>query len=266
MRLKSIRGLKTLGALRLSQGVALLKGAKSRGHQATTDLYHRFQNEGYWKGLYRQYQANATEVDPSPALKVVDDTPAQLNVPEELNSLRVSWERMVDMVLTVDAGNAKATANVTLRGSATPILNEIPITTLIFLEKELVNLRSMVSAMPVLSPTEKWDNDDDPRFHRTALRSSDRTSKQPINHVLAPATDHHPAQVQVLQSDVVIGTYATQHISGAVTIAQRRACLARIESLLEAVKIAREEGNTKEIADQHQAAAIFNHVFGDMMD
>jgi len=59
----------------------------------------------------------------------------------------------------------------------------------------------------------------------------------------------------------VIGDYTTVRFSGAITKARRDELVARVDTLLRAVKFAREEANTHEVVDQTVGKTIFDYIF-----
>lgn len=130
-------------------------------------------------------------------------------------------------------------------------------TYLLFLEKRLTDLRTMLAAVPTLDPSESWEYDTHTDTFRSAPVQTTRTKKIPRNHVLAEATDRHPAQVQVYQEDVVVGYWTKVAFSGAVTAARRNELLARTDKLIDAVKKAREQANTAEVEQQYIGHALF---------
>jgi hypothetical protein len=88
-----------------------------------------------------------------------------------------------------------------------------------------------------------------------------RTRKVPRNLVKAVATDKHPAQVEVYYEDVTVGTWSTTKYSGAMDPVTRTAVLARIEKVLHAVKVAREDANTTPVADMKIGETVFGYLF-----
>ncbi|MEV0352079.1 hypothetical protein AB0H88_40475 [Nonomuraea sp. NPDC050680] len=101
--------------------------------------------------------------------------------------------RLFDVTATKDWTNATAKADVVVDGET--LISGAPVTYLLFLEKQLVDLHTFVSKLPTLDPAETWSFDDNAETWRTEPVKTTRTKKVPRNHVLAEATDKHPAQV-----------------------------------------------------------------------
>ena len=143
------------------------------------------------------------------------------------------------------------------------IVSQVPVSYLLFLEKQLTDIHTFVAKLPVLDPSVNWTFNDAAGYYAAdAVQKPTPTNKVPRNHVLAEATEKHPAQVQVYYEDVTVGTWTTVKFSGALPATEVRAILDRVTKLREAVKMAREEANGTEVADQHLATAILGHLFG----
>jgi hypothetical protein len=63
------------------------------------------------------------------------------------------------------------------------------------------------------------------------------------NIILYEATKEHPAQVELISYDVIIGTWSTTRSSGKITPAEKHLMLERAGELLVAVKKARAKAN-----------------------
>ena len=79
--------------------------------------------------------------------------------------------------------------------------------------------------------------------------------------MLYDATEHHPAQTQLISEDVVVGTWTTVKQSGAMPAPMKKRVLKRIETLANAVKFAREQANSIEADDQKVGKEVFDYLF-----
>ncbi len=79
--------------------------------------------------------------------------------------------------------------------------------------------------------------------------------------VKAQATDKHPAQVDVVHEDRVVGLWHTTKRSGAVPASRVRQLLSRVEKFQRAVKIAREGANMAEAPKVDVGRGIFDYLF-----
>lgn len=81
--------------------------------------------------------------------------------------------------------------------------------------------------------------------------------------VLYDATEHHPAQTQMITDDMVIGHWTTVKFSGALPRPVKKRMLDRIGTLQDAAKFARVQANSMEAKDQRVGAKVLRYVFGD---
>jgi len=81
-----------------------------------------------------------------------------------------------------------------------------------------------------------------------------------MHHVLAEATDHHPAQVTVWHEDVIVGTWTTTKLSGALPASRVAELLGRVTALHDAVRHAREEANCAPARDVKIGKLILDYV------
>nr|WP_218006281.1 hypothetical protein [Nocardia takedensis] len=137
----------------------------------------------------------------------------------------------------------------------------MPVSYLLFLEKQLNELHGFVKKLPVLDAAEAWSFDDSSDTWRTDAVRTLRTKKVPRNHVKAEATEKHPAQVEVYYEDIAIGHWTTVKFSGALPARRVNELAERIEKLAQAVKFAREEANGTEITDRKAGEVIFGYLF-----
>jgi hypothetical protein len=142
-----------------------------------------------------------------------------------------------------------------------PLLRDVPVTYLLFLEKQLVDLHTFVKKLPVLDASETWALDPSADCFATEPVQTVKTKKVPRNHVKAEATDKHPAQVEVYHEDVVVGYWKTVKFSGALPAKRVNELLDRVERLQQAVKFAREEANNQAVEEQKVGRTVLSYLF-----
>ena len=240
---------------RLSQVIAVEKGVKSDAQRHFTDLHHLVQRPVPLAGIARVYQPKDDDGDQLPP----ESTQVQVRADDVLGQVNEILTRLFDVVATKDLTNCFAKAAVVVNGET--ILRDVPATTLLFLEKQLADLHTFVTKLPVLDPAEKWMFDPARNCHATEAAKTTRTKKVPRNHVLSEATEHHPAQVTVFNEDIIVGTWTTVKLSGALPASRVTELANRVTALREAVKHAREEANYTEVRDSKIGKQIFDHLF-----
>lgn len=244
---------------KLNQIIAIENGEKARSNKATAPLFHALDKDTIlFVGLTRTYEP-------------VDETGEQL--PEE--SVRVkatvndiiemfvkNCSRLLDVSATKDMSNTTAFADVVV-GDQT-IIAKAPVTFLLPFEKFLSQeVRGLVETMPVLDPAQDWSESNSERqgIYETPVVRRHRTKK--VNKVLelSPATDKHPAQVQLVAEDVLAGYWNEKKFSGAVPASRKAELVERVEDLIAAVKFAREKANDTEVTDLKVGEAVFGYLF-----
>jgi hypothetical protein len=242
---------------KLSQIIAVEKGVKSDATRRVTDLHRDVQKQPLLSGISRSYKPRDDEGDKLPP----ESTRVQVRADDVLAEVAGILTRLFDVTLTKDAANCKAAADVVVGGRS--LLKAVPVTYLLFLEKQLTDVHTFVAKLPLLDPAEEWEDGIDPVSGCRATKPAQtvRSKKIPRNHVVAEATKEHPAQVQTYTEDVPVGDWTTVKFSGALPAARVRLLLDRVEELQRAVKYAREEANATEVADRNAGEVIFGYLF-----
>ena len=154
-------------------------------------------------------------------------------------------------------------ATAPLRVEGLELAAEVPVTFLLFLEKQLTDLRTFVDKLPVLDGNETWYDDPNTGLYRTDAVQTHRTKKVQKPLVLYPATPEHPAQTQLVTEDIVAGYWNTVKHSGAIQAPRKVVMAERVEKLLRAVKEAREAANgIEEVAVPNIGEVVLEYVFG----
>lgn len=249
----------TVRASKLNQIIAVRSGVKTDTEQALTQLYHSIQRVELLKGLARTYRPQNEDDFVYPA----ESTQVLIKCPDILDETAAILTRLFDVTAQMDWTNTEATGdvNILVNGKQVTLLADVPVTYLMFLEKALVNIETLVRKLPVLDPTESWTFDPAVNVYRTAPVGTVKTLKVRRNHVKAEATDKHPAQVEVFTEDIPVGTWSTVKYSGALPATRVKILLDRTTALLEAVKFAREQANEVEVKNVRPGRVVFDYLF-----
>lgn len=244
--------------MKLSQFIATEKGIKSRAFSRVDDLYKTIQKADLFNGLSRHYRPKDEQGERLPSEgKVV-----QKRVKDILGVLRLEMSEMLDVTHAVARGNQLARGNVTVNGQL--LLKDVPATTLLTLEKQLVNLRTFADNLPTLAIDETWHPDVNSGLYKTEVTQTTRTQKIQEPLVAVAATEHHPAQVVLVGKDVIAGFWDLTKYSAAMPVPQKEALVRRIDVLLVAVKQAREAANNIEVPPADGIGApVFDYLFGE---
>ncbi|OHV46700.1 hypothetical protein [Pseudofrankia sp. BMG5.36] len=240
---------------KLNQIIAIEKGVKARAAREFADLQGSTQKDALLAGISRTYQPRDEDGDQLPA----EGTKVQVRVEEVLTQLSAVLTRLFDVVATKDIANRTATADVAVDGAT--LLRDVPVTYLLFLEKQLADLQAFLGKLPVLDPAEDWAWDPAAGVYRTPTTKTVRSRKVPKVLVKYEATEHHPAQTEVFTVDEPVGEWSTVKFSGALPADRRKQLVDRVVALAEAVKVAREAANQFEVTDQTVGRQVLDYLF-----
>lgn len=251
-------------ATRLNQILAVRQSAQSEAAQRRAELLGIMSQEGLFSGLSRTYQGRVSEQDGG-AVYAGKIKKVQVTVPQVIVNLGSVLSRLLDVELTQDVANTAAKADIVVTGTdgkQVTLATGVPTTYLLFLERQLKDLREFVSMFPVLDPAQDWnDKDTPPGQHKTDVIKTDKTKKVRRNHVKFAGDQYHEPQIDTYDEDTVEGQWHQVDFSGAVPAQVRQQYLDRISVLQRAVKYAREEANSAEIHDVHIGADLLKYVF-----
>ena len=240
---------------KLNQIIAVEKGVKSKSYAELTEAHHAVQKAPLLSGIARTYQPKDEEGEQLPP----ESTRVQVRTEEVLRDIAATLTKLFDVTATKDATNCVAKANVVVEDQT--LLTDVPVSYLLFLEKQLTDMQTFIRKLPVLDSAESWTFNDSADCWSTEPVRTIRTKKVPRNHVKAEATEKHPAQVEVYYEDVAIGYWTTVKFSGALPAKRVSEILERVEKLQQAVKFAREEANGSEAVDRKVGEKVFGYLF-----
>ena len=240
---------------KLNQIIAIQAGKKSQAKESLTAAYHLLKKPEQLSGLVRTYQPRDEGGEPQPD----ERKHVQAKVNELISKVTANLTEMFDVVATQDWANCQARADVVVDGQR--LLAGVPVTHLLFLEKQMVDLRTFIDSLPVLDAAEDWEYKPEVDCYVSRPSRSNRTKKVPKNHVKYEATKEHPAQVETFHEDVLAGYWKTIKFSGGIPAREKNGMLERVRKLLDAVKAAREEANGLEVKPQKLGARLLAYVF-----
>lgn len=240
--------------MKLNQLLAVEKGEKNRTLKAITELHRKSQKENLYEGRIRDYKPLDEDGEKLPPEKQLVQVNAKQVLEEQADILLRLW----NLTYAKDCANTIAKADVKV--GTTTIMKDVPVTHLLFLEKQLNDVETFISKIPTLDPSEQWKFSSEQNCYVTEKAWSNRTKKLMRNHVQAEATDHHPAQVKTYTEDEVIGHYVSIRHSGALPVSRKEALLARVHALKNSVVEAREKANLQEVTVDKSSESFFDFL------
>jgi len=209
---------------KLHELLAAEKTPTAAWHQLIEDTTKKFKNPAnFFDGF-------------SKSLKMIEDNPANANVEAQAREEKPVvttvfdtldyafgiYATMEDLQYQKNATNCQATGTVLWKGQ--PFLVD----------------------MPTLDATKYWVKNTQLGLNVWETQYAEettKTEKQVVPVEMSPATKEHPAQVQAVGRDVVVGKFTTVKRSGAATAVQKSDAIKRVDELMVEIKQARMRAN-----------------------
>lgn len=156
---------------KLNQINAVLTGRKEQVKKEQTGLYHLVQKPELFSGFVKTYSPLDEEGDRYPSEKKV----VQHKVSDVIKKFTQFTSDLFDLTATQDAANCKAKADIVV--DSITVAKDVPVTTLIFLEKQLVDVETFVSKLPTLSEDAEWTYDQNVDLNVTDVEERRSTKK-----------------------------------------------------------------------------------------
>lgn len=240
---------------RLSQVLAVEKQAKNKANDLGSETLSLFKKQDMFTGWTKDFLPLNEDAEMLPS----DNKPVIHSVTHKLHEWMKAYSELLDVTLTKDTGNLEAQGTITLGTKEVTL----PVTYLIWLEKQVFDLKQVLEALPVLDNTKQWRKDEASGQWRTEPARTSRYKKKKVPLVKYPATDKHPAQVDVIEEDVLQGHWSAVFSSTAVPQSAKDDLVSKVESLLKQVKEAREEANSKKVEDKKISNLLLSWLFGE---
>lgn len=243
--------------MKLNQVIAIEKGVKERASQAVANFNKIMQHGNLAEGFIKTYtprEENGEDLPP-------ETKRVQFKVDDIVQEFSEQLTELFDVTANKDWTNTEAVADVRIGDNV--LLEKVPSTYLLFLEKQLDKFQEAVQKVPVLDPAVTWQWDEKQGFHRTSAITKFRTRKVQRPLVLYDATDKHPAQTQLITEDETVGTWEEVRYSGATSTVRKKQLLRRIDTLRKSVKVAREEANNSTVQPKEVGQTVFTWLLAE---
>lgn len=243
--------------LKLNQIIAIEKGVKSRVYSVLTELNKAVQKPDLFNGFSKTYSKRDEDGEDLPA----ENKRVQFDTDDVLRNAERTMTELMEVTARKDWTNCVAIGDVKVGDIV--IFTGAPVTFLLFLEKQLTDLRTFIGNIPVLDESDNWTKDVNSGLYKADATTTHRTKKVQKPIVLFPATVEHPAQTQLITEDVIAGFWTQVKQSGAMPKPNKASLLERVEKLLIATKEAREAANMEtEVEVPKVGAAVFGYLLG----
>ena len=219
----------------LGQVVAVERRLRQKDNDTGKEMARRLGSEAQMKGLSKVYIPLDPEA-PQSAREPDKFQRVALTVTEALELAQQAAAPMLDMMITKDATNQEANADLIVGG--TVVKEKVPVSFLLWLDGWLDEWRvKQIAILPVLNPTMRWHPDNS----RSGLWLGDtervpRFLKKWTSLKLHDGNEKFKPEAQAIQDEVLVGHYDTVPMSGSITEDRKRQLMANVETLQAAVK------------------------------
>ena len=247
----------------LGQVIAAEAAARAEANKRTGTLHKSGPKEDLFNGFDKTYQ---------PFAEAADGTdPRSLQLPPESKQVQLRAERLltdfmdeyqpaIDLARTKDEANCHARASVIVDGEV--LLENVPATHLLHMEKVLEDFGAFIAKIPVTDQSVHWELNPDDGLRYSPATFTNREDVHPAAVIAAPATKEHPASVIPYQVREAVGRWTTVRATGALTQERKRFLEARVATLKVAFKQAREAANRIEAPAAAEASVLFGYILG----
>lgn len=242
----------------LSQVVAQRPDIQKRATRLLADAHHALQVPALLEGNSGVYEPKHEDGE-----KLPDEFKAvTVTVREMARQTRDALVDLFDITAARDFTNGPesgAVADVEVNGET--LVANAPVPFLLWLERQLDDIRTFVDKLPTLDPGITWELHDSRGVYRSAPEVKIRQVNIPRTHVLFEPTEHQPGQGQIYQETVGIGKWTRRKFSGAIPVDEKRELQSRVAALHAAVQAARERANRVEAKDPRPGDTVLDFLF-----
>ncbi len=254
---------------KLHELLAAEKTPTGAWNQLIEDIQKKFKNpDQYFHG----HSKSLKMIEESPANAAVEaqareEKPVTTTVLDTLEYALDIFAKAEDLQFQKNATNARARGTVLWRGN--PLLIDMPVDELLGLEARLSRIRQLFGDIPTLDASKHWkpaENMGTGVYEIVHAEDRTKTEKLVVPFVKAAATDKHPAQVEVMAKDVVVGMFTTVYRTGTVTAQQKAETIKQIDELIVEIKQARMRANETEVEVGHIGSTIVELLLRPLMN
>jgi len=242
---------------KLNQIVAIEDGTKKRDHKEISAIYKSLQKPDLFNGFFRTY----TPINDEDIVYPAEQKNVQQKCHELLELVKSNKIELWNVIATKDYANCQAKADIVVDGVA--LASDVPVTHLLFLEKQLNDLKDFILKLPVLDPTKTWGFDSNKDLYVSQFVEERLKTKKIHKSVIKfEPSEHTPGDADVVTVDEPEGRWKQEDVSAAFPANKIREVMTRVTKLQEAVKFAREEANSLEVEKQKIAEGMLEYIFG----
>jgi hypothetical protein len=223
----------------LGQVAGVMMAIRKKDGDVGKELQKRIQAEALTTGLSKVFtpkteSSNEVENAALHARHPDKYKPVAVKAEDALREMMKYAVPAMDVAASVDRANQSANASIIIAGK--PLVEDVPVSHLLWMVDYLGEWRKATSLLPVLNPTKNWTPLENGTFESDPeVTASNEKDLVPI--VLHEGNDKHPPQVQLVQKDMIyVGKYTARDLSGAIPESRKKELLDRCDLVITAVK------------------------------
>jgi hypothetical protein len=241
----------------LGQVIGVEKHLRQKDNDAGKEIKKRVQSEVLTTGLTKVYKPDDDNA-PSTAREPDQHKAVAVKVEDVLKEAARYAIPAMDVTATKDRTNQEAKADILIDGK--PLVQDVPVSHLLWLEHYLGEWKGFFAVIPVLDPTRNWTPDSGRGIHKGDTQETVRFLKEIASLLLVAPTDKHPGQAQPYNKETRTGVYLTTALSGAVPEARKKELLDRVDTLIQAVKDATARANHVPAVEVKEGEIILGYL------
>lgn len=245
---------------KLHEVLAVERDKQAVSNKLLTESLKTLKKDSLFKGQTRTLTHFSDE---DRHLDITEHQNLETTVSENLQYIKPFWSEWIDVVATKDNANMSANADILVDGKK--FATGVSAMTLLGLETKLNRLRDVLESIPTLPPGIAWTADEQERsgvYRSEHIVTTIKDVKDTEFRKVAEATESHPAQIAQVPVTKQTGKYETIQKCGMMTPLDKADHLARLDTLLHAVKKARARANEQKVENVSIGESIFDYVCG----
>lgn len=245
----------------LHEILAVEKGLELTAKKLTDETKKTLKKDNLFKGSVKSL-VMASEDEQK--WNTVESFKLETTVDENLGYTKEAIVDYWDSVLQKDKTNQLAKADI-VTDDGVVIAKNVPVSFLLGLETKLNDYRKILDAIPTLPPGIRWEEDPQERPGVYVAKNDSiqfKTEKELEFKEASPATKEHPAQIAQVNVTKNVGTYTTINHCGMLSPFEKARRIRNHETMLRAVKKARQRANNQEIVIANIGKIVLDYIDG----
>lgn len=244
---------------KLHENLAVEKSLEQTAKKLTAESIKTLGKENLFSGALREFKMFDSEQQHQ---NVDELQELSTTVNENIEYVVPHIAKWYDSVLQKDLTNQLAMADIVVDG--TTIVADVPATFLLGMETKLNELRKLYESIPTLAPGIVWVTDESNAkagvFTTPNQVKQFKTEKVIDFQVVVEPTEFHPAQIKEVSKVVNIGEFLTTRWSGMMTPVEKARRLDKLDTLLVAIRKARQRANDTKLVDRKVGQVLLDFI------